>query len=135
MIIRVDAADPEPLFAQIVASVKRAVAAGEAQPGDRLPSVRDLALELIVNPNTVARAYQVLEAEGVTISRKGAGTAIAPRRAAAPVADRERRLREGLDALLADAVHLGCAADEIRDALESALARVRFPCDTKGDGA
>ena len=67
--LRVDPASGEPLFAQIVAAVKQAVATGRLGAGDRLPSVRELARELVINPNTIAKAYQALDAEGITLYR------------------------------------------------------------------
>ncbi len=132
MIYRIDPAGPEPIFAQIVAMVKRAAASGKLAPGDRLPTVRELAAELVVNPNTVARAYQMLEAEGVTTSRRGAGTVIAERSAPARADERQRKLRTALDAVLADAVHLGCREEEVRAAFEAAVDRVVFTESRRG---
>ena len=73
MIIRIDPASPEPLFEQVVFAVKAAVAKGSAAAGDKLPSVRELARELAINPNTVVRAYDALERDGVIVRRQGAG--------------------------------------------------------------
>lgn len=124
--IRVDPASPEPLFAQLVAAVKRGVATGRIAPGDRLPSVRELASELTINPNTIAKAYQALENEGVTVSRHGAGTFVADRRVVVRRGECRRRVREALDGLLADAVHLGLTEDDVRAEFEAAAKRVRF---------
>jgi len=123
---RVDPSDGEPVFAQIVRSVKRAVATGALGPGDRLPSVRELAKELVINPNTIAKAFRALEAEGVTVSRRGAGTFVAERRVFVRAAERRRRLREALEAALADAVHLGLSEAEVRRVFDDALQRFRF---------
>lgn len=122
----VDPASAEPLFAQLVASVKKAVATGRMKAGDKLPSVRELAGELVINPNTIAKAYQALEAEGVTISRHGSGTFIADRRITVKRGEQKRRLREGLDALLSDAVHLGLSEDAVRAEFDDAMDRFRF---------
>lgn len=129
---RVDPASGEPLFAQIVGSVKQAVATGRLAPGEKLPSVRELARELVINPNTIAKAYEALEAQGVTRSRHGAGTFVAEHRTVVAADEQARRLREGLDALLTDAVHLGLAEDDVRREFEAALERFRF---AGGDGA
>jgi len=123
---RVDPSSATPLFSQIVESVRQAVATGRARAGDRLPSVRELAAELVINPNTIAKAYQHLEAEGITVSRKGSGTFIADRRQIVNDAERRRRVDERLEALLAEAVHLGFTAEEIRKRFEEALKRYRF---------
>jgi len=122
----VDPARAEPLFQQLVDSVKRAVARGRLRPGDQLPSVRELARELVINPNTIAKAFRALEAEGVTYSRRGAGTFIAERRSVYAPEERERRLREGLEPLLADARNLGATAEEARRIFETALRSFQF---------
>lgn len=124
--LRVDPAGQEPVFQQIVDHVKREIATGRLKPEDRLPSVRELAKELVINPNTIARAYQALEAEGVTYSRRGAGTFIAARKPAVKVEERRRRFREALELALADAFHLGVSEDEARKAFDAALKRFRF---------
>jgi GntR family transcriptional regulator len=124
--LRVDPAGQEPVFQQIVDHVKREIATGRLRPEDRLPSVRDLAKELLINPNTIARAYQALEAEGVTYSRRGAGTFVAATKPTLKVDERRRRFREALEAALADAFHLGVSEDEARKAFDAALKRFRF---------
>lgn len=124
--LRVDPASGEPLFAQIVGAVKQAVATGRLAAGDRLPSVRELARELVINPNTIAKAYQTLDAEGVTLSRHGAGTFIAERRVVLAADEQRRRIREGLTTLLTDAVHLGLREADVRREFEAALERFRF---------
>ncbi len=68
-----------PIYLQIMREIKRAVVTGELKPGDRLPSVRERAEALTVNPNTVQRAYQELEREGVSETRRGTGSFIVER--------------------------------------------------------
>lgn len=123
---RVDPGSSEPLFQQIVNRVKQAVATGALNPGDRIPSVRELAKELVINPNTIARAFRDLEAEGVTVSRRGSGTFVAERRVVLTDKERRRRLREALEAALRDAVNLGLTEAEARAIFESALKKYRF---------
>ena len=126
MLLRVDPLGPEPLFEQLVLQVKGAVARGELRPGDRLPSVRELAGELSINPNTVARAYRELEAAGVIATRRGAGCFV---KDVAPVmrdSERARRLAALLERAVTEAYHLGFGAEEIRRALSLHLAEVRF---------
>ena len=88
MRIRVRPDSPVPIYEQILSQVVFAVAAGDLAPGELLPSVRDLSAELVVNPNTVARAYQELERDGVIVTRRGVGMEVA---AEAPKACRDRR--------------------------------------------
>ena len=123
---KVDPGSSEPLFQQIVNRVKQAVALGRLRPGDRLPSVRELARELVINPNTIARAFRELEGEGVTLSRRGSGTFVAERKVVLKADERRRRLRDAMEAALRDAVHLGLGEDEVRKVFEAALTKYRF---------
>src|SRR3954470_10625237 len=88
MTIRVRPESPVPIYEQITAQVVFAVAAGDLGPGDTVPSVRDLAADLVVNPNTVARAYQDLERGGVLVGQRGRGMTVA---ADGPKVCRDRR--------------------------------------------
>ena len=74
----IEPSSPTPIFRQIADSVRNAVAAGVYRPGDLIPSIRQQALSLVVNPNTVQRAYELLEREGLILSRKGTGMIVAP---------------------------------------------------------
>ena len=134
MITRLDPTSSEPLFQQLVNSVKSAVATGRMRPGDKLPSVRELAKDLVVNPNTVARAFQVLDADGVTYSRRGSGTFVAEPRPTLRKDEGLRRHRAALDALLSDAVHMGLSEDDVRATFESALGEMRFPAGGEEEG-
>lgn len=113
MTIRVRPDSPVPIYEQITAQVVFAVAAGDLSPGDRVPSVRDLAADLVVNPNTVVRAFQELERGGVLVARRGLGMEVSPD---GPKLCRDRRkglvlvrLREALR----EAASAGLSADEV----------------------
>jgi GntR family transcriptional regulator len=93
MLLHVHASSGVPIYQQITAQVKHAVASGALSPGDALPSVRKLAAELRINPNTIARAYQELESEGVTRSVPGGGTYVAESRPGLLKTEKVRRLR------------------------------------------
>ena len=77
--IKVDESSPVPIYQQIVAGMRREVLTGIFGPDQRLPSIRDLALELKVNPNTIAKAYQEMEQMGVIYFKRGQGAFVAPR--------------------------------------------------------
>ena len=126
MLLHVDPLAAEPLFEQVVAQVKGAVARGDLKPGDKLPSVRELARELRINPNTVARAYRELEGSGVIATRRGAGCFVKEGASALKHSERKRRLAELLNKAVTEAWHLGFSADEIRSALDEHLGEVRF---------
>src|ERR1044071_3087936 len=100
--IHLDSSGP-PIYAQIVNQVKYLVASGRLEPGAELPPIRTLAEQLLVNPNTVARAYRELELAGVVTKRRTAGAYVSG--ATSPLARRERLkiVTERIDALLAEA--------------------------------
>lgn len=105
--------DGVPIYRQIVSQVKHLVAAGRLAPGEELPPIRVLAGELLINPNTVARAYLELEKAGVVVKRHGSGTYVSEE--GSPLARRERLkiLTSRADALLTEARHLGIALEEV----------------------
>ena len=106
-------ADGMPIYLQIANQVKYLVAAGRIAPGEEIPPIRVLAHELLVNPNTVARAYLELERDGVVVKRHGSGTYISDH--GSPLARKERLkiLSQRVDALLADAAHLQIVPEDL----------------------
>jgi GntR family transcriptional regulator len=121
MLFRLDAASGVPLYQQIVDQVKRSVAAGTLQTGDRLPTVRELASDLVVNPNTVARAYQVLEQEHVVETRRGLGTFVGETGTRLERRERRRLVAAALDRALVESLHLNLSLDEVREILEERI--------------
>ena len=112
----VDASDPTPIYAQLERSIRAAIAAGRLATGDKLPTVRQLAADLRVNANTVARVYAELERAGVLATRRGIGTFVRAQPsslAASTRRDRERELRPLVDRLLADASTIGIPFHEV----------------------
>ena len=109
--------DGVPVYLQIVRQVQYLVAAGRLAPGQELPPIRVLADQLVINPNTVARAYRELERAGVVSTRRTAGTYVSD--AGSPLARRERLkiLTARVDALLAEARQMGVGLDELLDLL------------------
>jgi GntR family transcriptional regulator len=113
--IHISPHDGVPIYQQVVTQVKYLVAAGRLAPGDELPPIRTLAERLVINPNTVARAYRELEVAGLVEKRRTAGTYVAD--AGSPLARRERLkiLAGRIDALLAEARQLGVRTDDVVD--------------------
>ncbi|RDZ27868.1 GntR family transcriptional regulator [Lysobacter silvisoli] len=118
LMIQIATGDPRPIGKQIVDAVRMKIATAELAPGDQLPSVRGLAQQLMVNPNTVAKAYAELTAEGWLESRQGLGLYVAPPRQRLSEAERARRLDEAVQRFVHDVIALGYAPDEL-------LARLR----------
>jgi GntR family transcriptional regulator len=113
-VIQIDARDSTPIYAQIDRALRAAIAAGRLRTGDQLPTVRQLAVELRVNANTVARVYTDLERQGVLETRRGVGSFVtaSPARARPPT-EHQRRLRAFVTRVLADADAAGFTADEV----------------------
>jgi GntR family transcriptional regulator len=117
MQIHVSPSDGRPIYQQIVEQVKRLLAAGRLDPGDELPAIRTLAEQLLVNPNTVARAYRELELAGLVEKRRTAGTFVSALAAVRPRRERLRAITDRADGLLAEAAQLGISLDELLDLL------------------
>ena len=117
--IRVDPTLPMPIWSQIEEAVRYLVASGALAPGDALPSVRDLAREQRINPNTVAKAYQRLVEAGFLESRRGEGTFVAARPPTMPPSERTRLLKAGATRLATLAANLGATRAEALSALQT----------------
>lgn len=124
MFINIDPSSGLPIYIQIAQQIKTAVAMGRLQPEDPLPSVRQLAVELAVNPNTVARAYLDLEIEGVIYKRQGAGTFVSSQGVEMSKGERRRVLNELLEKALVEGVNLGLSERELREAFERVLEKI-----------
>lgn len=117
MPISIDQKSGVPLYRQIIESVKFAIARGELTPGDRLPTVRQLAVDLEVNPNTVIRAYREMEIAGVLDTQQGSGTFVTENRPEIDALERSRMLDQILTELLARAAGYGFSLDEVLNGL------------------
>lgn len=113
MQIHISAADGVPIYLQIVNQVKYLVASGRLKTGDEVPPIRVLADRLLVNPNTVARAYRELESAGVVEKRRTAGTYVTDQRSPLARRERVRLLTERIDALLAEARQMDIPFEEV----------------------
>ena len=124
MLITLQSDGPVPIYEQIVAQVIYGVAAGALEVGSFIPSVRELAEQLLVHPNTVARAFQELERAGVVVARRGRGMEVAAEAPAACRARRQELVRERIRLALREAAASVLAPDEIRRLVEEELAAV-----------
>ncbi len=113
MEFQITTASREPIYQQLAAQVREGVARGKLRAGERLPSVRELSRTLVVNPNTIARAYTELERDGVLHTRQGLGVFVAEPSSDLTKSARKKRLLEMLDAFLTEAVYLGFLRDEV----------------------
>jgi GntR family transcriptional regulator len=113
MVVAIDSRDPTPIYAQLERGLRAAIATGRLRPGDQLPTVRQLAVELRVNANTVARVYGEPERDGVLETRRGVGSFVSAMPHARPPAEHTRRLRAFATRVLADAAAAGFTRDEV----------------------
>ncbi|HVT28760.1 MAG TPA: GntR family transcriptional regulator [Lacipirellulaceae bacterium] len=126
MEFQVDPTTRVPIYRQLMDQIRLAVARGRLRAGSRLPSVRVLSRELVINPNTVARVYTELERDGVLNTRPGLGVFVAEPQAELSAAARRQRLTEIIDSFLTDAVHLGFSSDEVLAAVTKRIRGFQF---------
>lgn len=120
---RIDPRLPTPLYAQIAHAVRAAIAAGDLQAGDGLPSVRALAGQLRVNPATVVQAYRQLETDMLIEMRQGAGSFVRDIPPARHQEERHAEFRRRIAEALDDAARLGLAPDAVRQLVKDELDR------------
>ena len=123
MFIQVDPSDNVPVYEQIMAQVKYAIATGTQRPGEAVPSVRQLAVDILVNPNTVARAYRELQREGIVCIRRGLGLFVSEE--APKICRRDRRaiVSARIAQALSEAVQAELTRDEIEKIVERELSQ------------
>jgi GntR family transcriptional regulator len=120
MLVALDSADRTPIYAQVEHGLRAAIASGRLKVGDQLPTVRELAVDLSVNANTIARVYSELERAGVLETRRGVGTFVRASRAEArPAPEHARRLRAFATRVLSDGDAQGFSAGEVIAALRA----------------
>jgi GntR family transcriptional regulator len=132
MLLSIHTDGPVPIYEQIVAQLIFAVASGQIEPGSLVPSVRDLAQQVRVNPNTVARAFQELERAGVLATKRGVGMEVTPDAAELCRARRKAIVRERLREALREAVSSALPADELRAMVDEELTRVNGTARKRG---
>lgn len=113
-LVSIDPTDRTPIYAQLDRGLRAAIATGRLRPGDQLPTVRQLAVDLRVNANTVARVYLELERSGVLETRRGVGSFVrATPEKARPAREHDRRLRAFVTRVLADTDAAGFTVDDV----------------------
>lgn len=116
--LQIDLKSGVPFYRQIIDQVKSAMAMGQVEPGDRLPTVRQLAVQLSINPNTVSRAYTELELTGLVETQMGSGTFISHKEVSRDDMERRRMLDQLCQEFLSKASTYGLTIDEIMENLE-----------------
>jgi GntR family transcriptional regulator len=122
----IESASRAPIYRQLVAQIREAIARGRLKPEERLPSVRELSRELVINPNTVARVYTELERDGILNTRPGLGVFVAQPRNELTKRVRKERLVCLVDGLLTEAVHLGFTGEELSGVVAERMEKFQF---------
>jgi GntR family transcriptional regulator len=114
---RLDGHSGVPVYRQLIDQVQGAIATGALKPGDQLPTVRLVAVELAINPNTVSRAYREMEIRGILDTQQGTGTFISDRQTEPTMEERQRQLSQLVGEFVSRAGSAGLTVDELIDAL------------------
>ncbi|MCI0604056.1 GntR family transcriptional regulator [bacterium] len=124
MLLRMDLTSDVPFYLQIIQQIKTEIAKGRLHAGDALPSVRDLAMDLAINPNTVARAYLELEHEGIVFKRQGHGTFISRKASVISRREKRNRIQASLEKAVVEGVALDLTTKELRAIFEALLQKL-----------
>lgn len=123
--LTIKSGDTRPIFRQIVDGIGLRIASGELRPGDRLPSVRALAMQLTINPNTVAKAYAELTSKGLVDARQGLGLFVSEPRQLLSNEERRKRLQQAVQRCVNEVVHLHYSDAQILKALADELSALQ----------
>jgi GntR family transcriptional regulator len=130
MFLQLDISSSKPLYQQLIDQVKFAVASGRLRAGDRLPPIRDLAVQLRMNRNTVARVYSELEREGIVYNRAGQGCFVSDRGSSLSRAEQRRQVTSRLDELIAQARLFDLSREQLTEIFTQ---RVNAVYESNGD--
>ena len=125
MYLRLDYQSGEAIYRQIVEQIKYKIASGELKPTEQLPSIRELAKTLKINPRTVVKAYEELQSGGLVVRRQGQGVFIRDGQAAVPVQTRNKLLQEMARRMLAEASRLGASEEQVREIFSNVMKQMR----------
>ena len=127
MQIRIDNASNRPVYRQIIDQVKRDIALGRLIKDEKLPTVRQLAKQLAINPNTIAKAYRQLEREGIIVTRPGAGAFVANLDSNLSRAVRKRLLSEELERIAVEAFHMQIDTETLLELFNNVVEKLNMP--------
>jgi GntR family transcriptional regulator len=127
MQIRIDNASNRPVYRQIIDQIKRDIAMGRLIKDEKLPTVRQLAAQLAINPNTIAKAYRQLESEGIIVTRPGAGAFIANLDSNLSRAVRKRLLSDELERIAVEAFHMQIDRETLLELFNNAAEKLNVP--------
>ncbi len=127
MQIRIDNASDRPVYQQIIDHVKRDIALGRIIKNEKLPTVRQLAGQIAINPNTIAKAYRQLEQQGIIVTKAGAGAFVANLDSNLSRSVRKKLISEELERIAVDAYHMQIESQTLLEWFNSAVAKFNLP--------
>ena len=127
MQIRIDNASDRPVYQQIIDHVKRDIALGRIIKNEKLPTVRQLAGQIAINPNTIAKAYRQLEQQGIIVTKAGAGAFVANLDSNLSRSVRKKLISEELERIAVDAFHMQIEIQTLLEWFNSAVAKFNLP--------
>ncbi len=127
MFLKIDISSPVPVYQQIITQIKYSIARGALKPGDKLPTVRDVAAENRINRNTVARAYMDLEREGILVGRAGQGSFVSDNAPLLHPKEARQTLSNDFDEILSKAYHLKISKDDVEKIFIERLNKINLP--------
>ena len=127
MQFRIDNASDRPVYRQIIDQIKRDIALGRLNKNEKLPTVRQLARQLAINPNTIAKAYRQLEQEGIIVTKPGAGAFVANLDSSLSRAVRKKLLSEDLERIAVEAYHMQIDKETLSGWFDSVIEKFNMP--------
>ncbi len=127
MQFRIDNASNRPVYQQIIGQIKRDIALGRLIKDEKLPTVRQLARQLAINPNTIAKAYRQLEQEGIIVTKPGAGAFVANLDSSLSRAVRKKLLSEELERIAVEAYHMQIDKETLSGWFNNAIEKFNLP--------
>ena len=127
MQIRIDNASDRPVYQQIIDHIKRDIALGRIIKNEKLPTVRQLAGQIAINPNTIAKAYRQLEQQGIIVTKAGAGAFVANLDSNLSRSVRKKLISEELERIAVDAFHMQIERQTLLEWFNSAVAKFNLP--------
>ncbi|WP_078555102.1 GntR family transcriptional regulator [Bacillus alkalicellulosilyticus] len=131
MIVRIDPKSNIPLYEQIIQQVKEMCVKGILKPDDKLPSVRELSSSIVINPNTVSKAYQELERQGVIVTLRGKGTFVAEHQIQEATEKQVIAMKKELEKIIIECKYLGITIDEMNKWVQEIYREMREQADDR----
>ncbi|MBN2455287.1 MAG: GntR family transcriptional regulator [Sedimentisphaerales bacterium] len=126
MQFRIDYGSGRPVYQQIIDQVKRDIALGRLEKGEKLPTVRQLAAQIAINPNTIVKAYRQLEREGIIITKAGSGAFVSSIDTNLTISVRKKIIHKELERTIVEAIHMQITKDTLSQWFKDCLEKFRF---------